>query len=230
MSDGPGAWAQLRAALVALHVAAVVLAAVPAPEGAMRRSAWQDPTVQDELRAWAERLRGLGLELSDAAFQERLWQVAARYTAARRAALAPFQPYYRYLGVHQSWRMFVAPHRYPSRLHIEVREGQTWRTVYVARAPDQAWLGEVLDNHRMRSALFRYAWPQYGRTWRELGDWVAARAAVDFPTASHVRLRYWKQRTPSPQEARAGREPRGEWTRAREVPLAPLRPAAPAPR
>jgi len=221
-----GAWPHIRAALVLAHVLAIGLCALPAPEGGMQRASWQDPTVQDELAAWDARLVHLGLHLDPAELEDRLWVLARGYTHVRNRVLAPLQPYYRILGTNQSWRMFVAPHRYPARLHISVEEGGSWREVYVARDPQLDWLGPQLDHDRFRSALFRYAWPSYGKAWSELCEWISRQAARDFPQARRVRLRFWKARTPSPQKARQGIEPPGRWVRARTLDLEPLRPAA----
>ena len=221
--DKKALWPQLRALFVAGHLMAVVLGALPAPEGGMQRSAWQDATVQEELSTWAERLRSLGMDLDDAAFQEGLWQVAVRFMQGREAVLAPFQPYYRLAGTHQSWRMFVAPHTHPARLHIDLREGDGWRGLYLERDPELVWMGRVLDQDRTRSLLFRYAWPSYGKAWRELCDWLGRKAARDFPQAEQLRLRFWKQRTPSAAEVRAGREPEGRFVRERIVDLPALR-------
>lgn len=220
---GRAAWRQLRALLVLVHVVAVGLAALPAPEGGMNRAAWKDPTVQDELNTWAARLRAAGLDLGDEEFQAVLWNLGTRTIAARKLVLRPLQPYYRFLGTHQSWRMFVAPHRYPARLHIDVEEGGAWRPVYVARSPEYRWRARQLDDDRMRAAIFRYAWPAYARAWRSFSAWVATRAAADFPEARRVRLRYDKRRTPSPAEVEAGVEPPGRWIRTRIIDLEPLR-------
>ncbi len=199
-------WAHIRAVLVAFHVLAVVLMALPAPSGGMRRSAWKDPTVQAELTAWADRL-GQDHQV----FEDRLWEVATAFMDLRHAVLAPFQPYYRYAGTTQSWRMFVAPHRYPARLHIDIDRGEGWEPVYVARHPEHDWLGHHLDHDRMRSAVFRYAWKHYRRMFRLFSDWLAIEAARDFPEASRIRVRYFKYKTLSPAEALAGAEPEGHW-------------------
>lgn len=203
-------WPHVRAWLIVLHVVAITLQALPAPGGAMSRSAWKDPTVQDEIAIWAERLGTTPADL-----EERMWRLGSSWMDVRRSLLTPFQPYYRYAGTAQSWRMFVAPHRYPARLHVEVHQGGAWRPVYVARSREHDWLRRELDNDRMRSAVFRYAWPAYARSYKELVDWLADRAAEDFPEARAVRVRFAKARTPTPAEARAGVEPESDWVRTR---------------
>lgn len=197
-------WPHLRAALIALHLLAITLLALPAPGGGMSKAAWSDPTVQAEIRAWSQRLSALGYETTPKALESRLWDLATAYMAARTKVLAPFGPYYRYAGTSQPWRMFVAPHRWPERMHVDVYEGGAWRPVYVERSSEATWLRPTLDHDRFRSAIFRFAWPQNRKTYRHFGEWLAARAAVDFPTATKLRTRFFKQRSPSAAEVRAG--------------------------
>jgi hypothetical protein len=204
-------WAHLRAALVAVHVAAVVLGALPAPAGGMKRAAWRDPTVQDELAVWRGRLQKLGMNLSAAAFEDRLWDVATRFMAARAVVLKPFGPYYRHMGTLQTWRMFVAPHRYPARLHIDVYEHDHWVNIFEEGHPGPDWRQAQLEQDRFRSALFRYSWVSYDRSYRQFGRWVAREVRRDYPDAEAVRLRWFKYKTLDPKAAAAGAEPDGSF-------------------
>ena len=207
-------WPQIRAALLLLHLVAVGLSAVPAPEGGLSRSAWKDPTVQGELKAWAENLRALGLSVSADEFEDGLWGFATAYMKGRKQVLAPFKPYYRYCGTTQAWRMFVAPHRYPARLFVEVserEEGDDWRLVYEQDTPGADWMKDTFEDDRFRSIIFRYSWKAYRRSYKQMGDWVADRAAEDLPGVRRVRLRWYKYRTPSPQEVLRSRIPEGEF-------------------
>ena len=203
----PAWWPQFRAAFVAFHLVAVILSAVPAPEGGMIRSAWKDPSVQIELQAWNQRLSFLHLD--DEAFEQSLWDFASAYMEAREQILLPFRPYYAAAGTRQSWRMFVAAQRFPSHLYIEVLEGSTWRLVYEQDTPGATWMKEVLEHDRMRSATFRYSWRAYAAGYKKLGAWLADVAAQDFPAASALRTRWYRQRTPSPKEVLAGTIPAG---------------------
>jgi hypothetical protein len=209
----------VRAFLLLLHVIAVALMAVPAPEGGMSRAAWKDPTVQGEFDAWVTRLRAWGVPVRRDRFEAQLWEFAVAYTDTRKALLAPFSPYYDYAGTRQSWRMFVAPHRFPARLHIDIREGGKWRPIYVERSDDAVWMRRMLDHDRFRSAVFRYSWPQYRKTYEQFCTWLAKRAAHDFPGADRLRVRYFKYRTPSPEVVRAGAPVDGKFIRSRELPI-----------
>lgn len=200
-------WPQLRALLILAHLLAITLMALPAPVGGMNRSAWSDPTVQSEIRAWSERLDRLGLEQEPEELEESLWQLARRAMRLRSTILRPLRPYYRLCGTTQSWRMFVAPHRFPARLQIRVEEAEGWRVIYEARSPIHTWNRRQLDNDRMRAALFRYGWRHYRRTWRQFATWLGEAALEDHPEARRVELRYLGYRSPSPAEVLAGQEP-----------------------
>jgi len=206
-----GGWAHVRAALLALHVFAICAMAFPAPEGGMNRSAWKDPTVQGEFQAWTGRLNGVGLDVTSEQLEAFAWTFAEGWAQGREVVLAPFMPYYRLCGTWQSWRMFVAPHRFPSRLQIDVREAGVWRPVFVERSAEYAWRARQFEHDRMRSAIFRFGWKHYRRSYQRFGGWVAERAAEDFPRADSVRLRFWRYRTASPEEVRSNTEPIGRW-------------------
>ena len=113
-------WPQFRAALIAAHLLAVVLKAIPAPEGAMNKRDWANPTVQGELKMWTQTLNGAGLSVTQAELEDQLFALAKGYMTVRNGVMTPFRPYHRYFGADQNWRLFVAPHMYPSRLSIEV--------------------------------------------------------------------------------------------------------------
>ncbi|MCB9680223.1 MAG: hypothetical protein H6733_02025 [Alphaproteobacteria bacterium] len=215
----------MRAALIALHCVAIMALAFPAPSGGMSRKTWADPTVQAELEGWRERLGGVGLALDKDAFQDGLFDLASGYMKVRAAILAPMRPYHLYFGTWQSWRMFIAPHMYPSRLHVDVHDADGWREVYAARSDEATWLRPLFDHDRMRAAVFRYAWPNFTGTYRAFCAFLARRAAVDFPEADQIRVRFRKGRTPTPEEVRAGVEVPSTWSNARILDLAPLRAA-----
>ncbi len=197
-------WPQIRAALIAVHVLAITLAALPAPVGGMNRKAWSEPTVQEEFASWTARLNGAGLDLTQAELEDQLWTVAVVVMDVRGTVLAPFRPYYQLCGTTQPWRMFVAPHRFPSRLQVRVREGRgPWKVVYQVRSDEHDWNRAQLDTDRVRSAVFRYGWPTYGATYQHFARWLADRAFEDFPDASQVEIRFLDHRTPSPAEVLA---------------------------
>lgn len=205
-------WPHLRALLITAHVVAVLLCAFPSPSGGMNRSAWKDPTVQAEMNTWAQRL---SLDPDD--LEEHLWALATRYMGAREKVLEPLEPYYQHAGTYQAWHMFVAPHRNPARLYIDLSEdsgqGETWRLLYISRHPSLRWRADLLDHSRSRAALFRYSWRHYRSPYKKLGQWLAAEAAAAFPAASQLRLRWLRYQTPSPEQVLSGNEPEGTFER-----------------
>jgi hypothetical protein len=196
-------WPHLRAAFVAFHLAAITFQALPAADGGLKRSAWADPTVQAEFDAWYARFAALGYPRDRVTFEEDLWSVATGWSEARKAVIRPLTPYYKGFGTYQTWRMFVAPHRFPARMQIEVMENNRWRTVY-REGERGGWLGPILDHDRVRSGTFHMSWPHQRAKLDTFADWLAARAYRDFPEASRVRVRFTKSRSRSPAEVRAG--------------------------
>ena len=199
----------------------------PSPGSGLKRAAWSDPTVKAEFAAWTDRLNGLGWPIDQSTLEDRAWDFAVGYDRARDKLLTPFDPYLKYTGARQSWRMFVAPHRYPTRLWVELEEDGAWRPIYVERSSEHTWMGYQLDHDRFRSAIFRYGWPQFRSSYKQFAEWLASRAARDFPEATQLRTRMYKYRTASPDEVREDRMPEGRFQMEVVVPLAPLREGAP---
>jgi hypothetical protein len=210
----PGWFAHLRALLVALHLVAVTLMALPSAGEGLSRWAWQDPTVQEEFGDWVGRLNRWGVAVTREEFEDDLWAAASAYETVHGRLLAPFGRYYWWCGTFQSWRMFAGPHRYPSRLLIDVEEAGAWRPAYVQRDPAHAWLAARLDHYRMRPFLYRLSWYRYSDRFDDfdqLARWVAGQAARDYPGAGRVRVRFFKFHTPSPDEVKAGAPVAGEF-------------------
>ncbi|MFT5680103.1 MAG: hypothetical protein ACI8RZ_001008 [Myxococcota bacterium] len=218
MSPSPSIWPHLRALLVTAHILAVFAGAFPSASGGMNRSSWKDPTVQSEITAWGERLSIPPDEL-----EEHLWEIATVFMGARKDVLAPFQPYYHHAGTYQAWHMFVAPHRNPARLHIEIDREGVWETIYISRDPEHAWKAELLNHSRARAALFRYSWKHYRGTLKRFGQWIAGEAAADFPDSERMRLRWYRYTTPTPQQVHTDTAPVGHFEAARVYSLSELR-------
>ena len=144
----------------------------------------------------------------------------------RRALLAPFVPYYRYVGAEQNWRMFIAPHKHPSHLQIHVRSGpkSEWEPLYEHGHATLRWRESQLAHTRMRSALFRYSWPSYRRNYRALARWVGRQVAQEQPEAEQVRLQWVRQRSLAPHQVRAGKSPKKSIIQPYVVTLSGLRP------
>ena len=198
------AWPTVRAILVTYHVLAVLVLSFPSPPANLNRGAWENPTVQNEFRLWAERLRSVGVSTTPAELDKDLYALAKRYLAARDKVITPFEPYSTYAGVRESWRMFVGPQRYPVRIEISVREGGQWRKVYESRAAPGAWREATFERYRMRRVVYATAWDN-PRQFKQLCDWIAVQAGRDFPGATEVMIRHLRYRTPTPAEALEGK-------------------------
>jgi hypothetical protein len=199
-------WPAVRAVLVTYHVLALVVLSFPSPPSGMQRSAWENPTVQNEFKLWAARISSLGWELDAKSLDALLWDVSKKYVAGREKVVAPFDPYTTYTGARQSWRMFVAPQRFPVRIEVSVREGsRPWQKVYESRSAEHAWLAHLLEKYRLRRIVFATAWDKDARQFKMLCDWLAKQAARDFPAATEVMIRQQRYRTPTPEEALLGK-------------------------
>jgi len=205
-------WAHIRGLLVLFHVVAVAVLALPNPSLTLNRRAWRQPTVQQEFRIWAKNLRSFGIKLTPKQLENELWKLAKKAMKWHGKLVAPFFPYERYIGAQQNWFMFVAPHRYPSRLSIELAGAdKKWRPIYIARSPKYNWRGQQLDHDRVRAALFRYGWRSYYSTFKKFSKWLAKRAKKDFPKAHKIRMRMYRYRTLTPKEVYKGKKPRGKY-------------------
>jgi hypothetical protein len=215
---------QLLVALAAVHVFAITLAALPSPSGGLRRADWAQPTVQGEFDAWAGRLSAVGLSITSEALQDHLFDFAVAYGTAHDQALEPFRTYFQLCGTTQSWKMFIAPHRYPAKLQIIVVDGGERRVVFEERHREARWMERQLSHDRFRSAIFRYGWgTKYPDAWKGFTEWIGRRAEADFPAATKVEVRFLSYRTPSPEEVRAGVVPDTRVSRRRVIQLGSLR-------
>ena len=221
-----GLFAHLRALFVTTHIVAVVLASFPAPVGGLQRAAWSEPTVARELDQWHQRLQSIGMTDDRDRFEDKLYQIASTWVRGRRMTLRPFKPYYRFLGVDQSWRMFIAPHMHPSRLQVHVRDHPSapWELLYSQGDPTHTWRRSWLNHTRMRSVLFRYSWPGYQRPYRALARFIGREVARERPDAGQVRLQWMRRRTPTPAQVRSGTEPLPKAVSSYTTDLSGLRP------
>ena len=192
-------WQNLKGFVIAIHLVAVVLKALPAPEGAMAKKDWAHPTVQAEFRHWSSTLQQAGIQITAPELETQLWFLANRVTTVRNAALKPFRPYYRYVGADQNWRLFVAPHMYPSTLEIDILEQAEWKPVYRVHKSNQ-WMADLIEQGRFRPAIFRYSWGRYKKQYNRFAMYLTEQASTDFPDASQIRIRWWRYPLPSHTE------------------------------
>jgi hypothetical protein len=203
-------WPHLRTVFISLHLLAVCLKSIPAPEGGMNKKDWKNPTVQAELTTWTNNLSGLGFEVTTSELEGLLWNLAKKYMKIRRGILKPFKLYYQHVGSDQNWRLFVAPHMYPSKLHIDMFIEDKWVPVYQPFT-DYRWNEQLIETSRFRPTIFRYSWSRYKVHYRKMGVFFAKKAAKDFPEATNMRTRWWQQKSASPEQIITNTKPEGKW-------------------
>lgn len=186
----------LRAALVAVHMVAVVGMALPSPEG-LTEAKMKRADVAAQVESWTATLGAVGVP-EDAA----VWLMFEGGRALEKVedrAERTFAPYARYAGVRQSWRMFSSSAPNGSRVEMWVREGGTWRPVYVALDPDARWRASLWEDGRVRGAVKVLGGKRFVERWEAFAKSAARRAAVDFPNADAFRLQRVPLRYPPPE-------------------------------
>lgn len=215
-------WDHVRAALIAVHVVAVVGMSLPSPEGYSARRALEDPKFARPLAVWVDALAEVGVP---AALTRRV-AVDGGETLERveDGAERLFAPYARYAGVKQSWRMFSSSGPKSWRLELWLREGDVLRPIYVALDPTARWRAALWEHGRVRGAVQALGQDKFSSWWEALARSAARRAAVDFPEATALRLQRVPLRFPTPEAlAVTGRVAARAPTDVVDVALAPLR-------
>jgi len=200
-------WPHLRGALLLLHLVAITLMALPAPVGSDQRSNYEGPEAEAELQALSDGLARVGLDVPPDAIVDWSVSTSARVLALRRAALAPFQPYYRWAGTRQGYRMFSAVALRGNRLTVEVDRGDGWELLYLARSARHTWRRSQLDHELTRSMLDRYTRKRYRKRYDAVTEWIARQVAVDVPDAERVRVSFRHAPIQTAAQSRAGEIP-----------------------
>lgn len=211
-------WPHIRAALVLLHVVALIVMAFPAPGGLVSRSAWNTPNARDDFNAWGEALGVDGGEL-----KARLWKISRVYVYARAAVHRPLRPYQQLAGTYQGWSMFTSPQRHPTTLGVEVEQETGWQAIYASRSDELTWRRPQFDHNRVRKLTGRFARDGNHESFDHFARWIAKQVAADFPTASRARVSLYRQHSLTHERVAAGEQPVRKRIRARDFELEPLR-------
>lgn len=192
----------LRGVLVAAHLLAVGLLALPSP-GRVTEHTLRDPALQEVLADWWGVAASVGLSMSKAETEAVALTSANAFMDVRKAVLDPFQPYFRYSGARQSWRMFGYLNRTPARFRLEAyTPGVGWSTLYEARTRAHTWNGRQLDAERFRAMINAYSWKRSRKGYDRFVDWLACTAAPDVPDATKIRASMLRLRLPPPDTLR----------------------------
>lgn len=185
------------AALVGLHLVAVGAGALPSPRGGVDASVLETDQARAQVEFVADAARRVGADADAEDIAGPLWAVGEGLRDVRRWLAGPFEPYYRYAGTTQSWRMFATVQHAPRRFTVDIDEGAGWRTVYALVDPAHRWRASTFEHERVRAVLQdfegrpRKSYPGFARR-------VAAWARADFPDATAVRTRLVRRRTGVP--------------------------------
>lgn len=204
-------WPALRGVLVALHVVAVVVLSFPSGGQISDARRWNSANTRVEMQRWSALLNGWGIHTTPEQLTARLQSWAHTYVQARRHIAAPLDRYAEISGVRQGWSMFASPQKVPAELHVDVREGATWRPLVRPWDRTLDWRLQARDHHRVRKILGRLARSFRRDRYEGLARWLAAAAAHDFPEVLEVRVAVWRSRSPTLAQAQAGEAPEGHY-------------------
>lgn len=205
------AWPQVRAVLVGLHVLSLVILSLPDAGAVHSRRRWRTANARADLRQWAERLRGWGLDTDERRLARTLWDMGSAYLQVQQPIAAPFGWYARITGSRQAWRMFASPQRHPAELHVELERGGSWQTIYAPHSDEFTWNRRQFEHNRFRKFFGRFARGFVPRHYEQAARWIAARAAREHPDATRVRIRLYRYDSLPPDRVLAGEQPQGHY-------------------
>jgi hypothetical protein len=183
-------WPAIRLVLLLLHLGAVVAVACPAPLKTASKRQWEKPSVKAEIRGWNQRLKSVGVDITEKELTDFAFDASNRWSSARNAAVKPFSTYLKTIGAPQGWYMFTAPDRLPQRFQLEmVHEDGTSERVFTLGKEgghpglvDPSFLGE----HRVRRALFQTAWSERPSMYKDVCAWFEHRLELQVPDLKEV--------------------------------------------
>jgi hypothetical protein len=200
----------LRAALVLFHITAISVCAFPAPDGRGTAAALAEPAAQVELEAWSKRLGA-----SPEAIATFALNVAERWDAVHAALVAPFLPYLLWTGTYQSWAVFIAPNRTPTRVYFEVHARTSapgvFQTVFEEGSKVFTWQAKELSAERTRALFELGSWPRFSWLGQPVCSWAARKLFVERSDIDRVRCRAYRAPSPSPEQVLRNERIPGEW-------------------
>ena len=223
MADWRRSWPQIRAALIAAHVASIVVLSVPGKGMLTNPRAWDTPNARAELAAWSDRLGRMGIATSPEALGADVLRIGTAVGTWRDRIAWPFSHYAQLTGARQGWQMFLRPQQHPAELHVDVLVDGQWQALVRPWDPESTWRARQRAHNRVRKLLGRFARTFYPSRYDSVARWFARHAARDFPAATDVRVRLWRYRSPSPAQRMAGTLPEGHYEHERTFEAQALR-------
>jgi hypothetical protein len=199
-------WPQIRAALIAFHIVAMLVVAFPAPAPAALDTSLDDPTLIIHLRPWAKLFH-----TDTKSFAKRIFSIGKTWLDARARVITPFESYLDKTGAIQSWHMFSAPNHMPPRFVLEGRQREgDWQ--FVSGLPAGDWHRSFFTSERVRSVL--NAMGKYEND--QLTDPFCLRVAHELLAESdfvEARCQFVRVAAPSMRDPEAPRESRVTYSR-----------------
>ena len=148
----------------------------------MEEARWSTPAAKREIHHWAEAVRGVGLDVTDASLRDFVWKAGSAWLSFRNDLVAPFRPYLVYTGSRQSWRMFAMVEHEQGQLAVYVDRGNGREPVFVSYERE-VWRRTELRQERTRTILGDFYGRESKRVWPGFVDRLADWAREDFPDA-----------------------------------------------
>lgn len=189
------------AAFLVFHVTAMLIEVIPDLRMGLDRKAWQEPRISHELQRWADRLH-----MQQDSLEEILFFLGSAINDTRQALRTPFKPYLKASGQKQAWAMFVAGSRFRDRFQIRGRAcgvkdpSCDWEILYFRNDPEHVWMRSELENARVRSATFRWGWPQGQKSYQRGCRAIAWRAFHERDDLQLVECRFEQTEAPDPRK------------------------------
>lgn len=180
-------------------------AAIPDVSLGLKRSAWRDPRVKDEVASWAE-----VLGTTRPILEEQLFSLAEAWQSTRKTLLTPVRPYLKATGITQGWVVFVAGTRQADRFEVIARDRhRKTRGLYRRGEDDKQWEARLLESQSWRNVTFSAAWPgSRSKEWRaRVCRVLAQRAFDDDADIASIECGFLRRKNAKPGEPR-GKESR----------------------
>lgn len=194
----------LRAIFILFHLAAIGSLCIPAPVGGLSERSYNNANIQAIFREYSVALNRVGLRVTRKELQDTAWAAGQWLVDVRKAALQPFVPYHRATGTQQGWRMFGYVNRTPARVEVRLQRvaDGPWEPLYFARSDAHDWRRRQLDQERFRALLNSASHRRSKKRYERAVDWLADRAAEDFPEAHALAAQMVYQPAPPPEDLR----------------------------
>ncbi len=216
------AWPHVRAALIILHIGAIITVCSPARHKVAAPRNWEGPTSDQVFDAWAVRLTAVGIDTTRDGLRE-FWRARTEnYLVVRDRLGAPANLYIDILFVGQGWSLFSSPKRNPAIFVIDIHHPDSgWHPLYRGDSDEHDWRSRMFENNRIRKLVGRFAKGKSTGLYVPFGNWMARIIGKEMPEHDKIRTRLWRYTTKAPGEEFDPSD--GEFTHPRVIDLTRFR-------